>query len=119
MRRNYSSPAIHAAGMGRALDMILTGRPVDAAEALRPATSAFLRANADSPVDWQRWEASVLGRAQAEGRHGARRDDLVAPSQLHGEPVEVPPLQTLEQDGPGFLATLVREFDEGASPEEA
>jgi uncharacterized protein len=39
-----------------------------AAEALRSATSAFLRASADSPVNWQRWDATVLGRAQTEGR---------------------------------------------------
>ena len=38
------------------------------AERLKPEASAFLRASADSPVDWQLWDAAVLRRAQEEGR---------------------------------------------------
>jgi uncharacterized protein len=55
-------PALVAAGW-------LAGAPLSpAAEALRAVSSAFLHASADSPVDWQRWDATVLGRAQAESR---------------------------------------------------
>ncbi len=47
----------------------LVGAPCSpAAETLGAVPSAFLRANAGSPVHWQRWDPAVLGRAQAEGR---------------------------------------------------
>ena len=39
-----------------------------AAEWMRRATSAFLRASADSPVDWQPWTPAVLARAKRENR---------------------------------------------------
>jgi uncharacterized protein YyaL (SSP411 family) len=67
-------PLLYVPGVSRWLPAIivlgwLVGAPRSpAAEALRTATSAFLRASADSPVDWQRWDAAVLGRAKAEGR---------------------------------------------------
>ena len=38
------------------------------AERLQSEASAFLRANADSPVEWQRWDAAMVQRAKAEGR---------------------------------------------------
>ncbi len=38
------------------------------AERLKNEPSAFLRASADSPVEWQKWDAAVLQRAKAEGR---------------------------------------------------
>lgn len=39
-----------------------------AAEWMRQAPSAFLRASADTPVDWQPWTPEVLARAKRENR---------------------------------------------------
>ena len=42
--------------------------PVSGGGRLKNEPSAFLRASADSPVDWQKWDAAVLQRARTEGR---------------------------------------------------
>lgn len=64
LRSNYRrfSATLGLLGFGASLAVC------PAADQLRGSASVFLRASAESPVEWQPWDAAVLRRAKAEGR---------------------------------------------------
>ena len=92
-------------GHGRALDMILTGRPVGAEEAL-----SFGLANRVVPAGQARAEAEKLAHDLARFPQVCLRADRLSSYQQWGMPVE----EALRNEGRGGLAPLMQEARAGA-----